>query len=77
MTWKEIQDGFGLDEVPANLRKEVGCCMCGAVFPGKKYSQHVAAYEHANTVRTIQTAVDKLRSDSYCRYHAEQMFGDH
>lgn len=77
--WREFLDGWGLEEVPAHLTRiedgqaDVGCCICGTYCRGKLYSQWVHCYQHAGTRKALTEALDRLASDSFCRYHAEML----
>lgn len=73
--WEELKEGWGLDEVPHPLREEVGCCMCGDVESKcKLYSEFIGLYNNSGTVREIQIAIDRIRPNCFCRFHAEEMF---
>lgn len=71
--WKEAKEGYGLEEVPREIAKELVCCMCGVKWPGKLYTD--LPLPNASTVRLYSQQVDSLIQNCYCRYHAEQMFG--
>lgn len=73
--WAELKDGWGLTEVPKELRKEFICCMCGRDWPGTKLYVNGPALRYTN-LREYQEALSGIRNHCYCRYHAEQMFKD-
>ena len=78
--WKEAKEGFGLEELPKELRREFQCAMCGYDSRGKLWTdQAVSIRDTDGTLKDYQrkqrALEDLLRSNCYCRYHAESMFG--
>ncbi len=70
--WKELKNGYGLEEVPRGLR--MICCMCTRSWPGKLYTNQPIG--HWTTQREYQREIDQIRDNCYCRHHAEQMFAE-
>lgn len=71
--WEEIKEGYGLEEVPSELRKEFICCLCGFDYPRDKLytDRPVGRYQ---TVNEYRQHVEKMRGNCYCRMHAERFF---
>ena len=72
--WLEVIDGFGLQEVPRGLRGGLQCCMCGSNWPGKLWTDRSLENKDGTVAGAIKM-INGLRSNCYCRYHAESMFG--
>lgn len=78
--WKEAKEGFGLEELPKELRRDFQCYMCGTNHPGKLYTDRQIELGYTDGTmkdykKKSDARDDRLRQNCYCRYHAEQMFG--
>ena len=71
--WKEVKDGFGLEEVPKTLQKEFVCCMCMRPTNCKLYTDR--PLPNATNLRKYQEQCEQIRQNCFCHYHAEEMFG--
>lgn len=73
--WQEIRDGYGLIEVPAELRQDLGCCMCSGEYAnrGKLYTPNSVKY---GTIKESKRVLNQIRNDCYCRTHAIFMYDD-
>jgi hypothetical protein len=71
--WEEIKEGFGLEEVPAAIKREVQCCMCMRP-PGNSKLYTDQSLRSNGTISGYNKMVDGLRDRCFCRYHAEQFF---
>lgn len=74
MSWKEIKEGYGLEEIPKPLASEFCCTICHATA-GKLYTNQRLPDAGSPTAYMKQVA-QFPRHHVYCRYHAEQMFKD-
>jgi hypothetical protein len=75
-TWPQIKDGYGFEAVPAGLRRELACCVCGASDTGRGTLYSMESLRHDGTVRGHGRLVSRLRGNCYCRPHAEWHFRD-
>lgn len=59
--WEEIKEGYGLEEVPSELRKEFICCLCGVDYPRDKLytDRPIGQYQ---TVNEYRQHVEKMRA---------------
>lgn len=78
--WAEAKEGFGLVELPKEMRHNFCCYMCGYDSKGKLWTdQAISVGKTDGSLRDYQRKYqimeDRLRHNCYCRYHAESMFG--
>jgi hypothetical protein len=76
MTWNEIKNGYGLQAVPSEHRREL-CCICCAPHDngrGKLWTTEPITYD--GTLKGLNRMLDRLRQNCYCRFHAEAMYKD-
>lgn len=72
--WEKIQEGWGLERVPADLSKELCCSICHATK--YLYTAHstkipvdpASGYERWRKSR--QDLIESLRSYTFCKTHA-------
>lgn len=75
MTWKEIVDGYGLEEVPKIWRKHLKCCMCGVDNPRDKlYTTEPLV--HDSSGEGVRRMVNNLVDKCFCKHHAFQYYGE-
>jgi hypothetical protein len=74
--WEELKVGFGLEEIPKQYRNQVQCRICTTPRHGKLYSDFVGWLASAGTYRKLVKALEMVNNSCYCKYHAEQMFGE-
>jgi len=73
-SWKDIKDGYGLQEVPDSYRRDCMCIICSVDHRNKKlYTTEPLAYD--GTTRGFTRMLDKIRTNCYCRIHAEDHYG--
>lgn len=75
--WKELKEGWGLEEVPAELRNQVACCMCGddsAHERDKLYTD--VGIPHNASIKKYRERLAQMAQNCFCRFHAEKTFGD-
>lgn len=75
-TWSKIRNGWGLQEVPREYARELGCCWsCHELGAGTKlYTDQSLAVD--GTVNGIQRMLERIRPRTFCKAHALLYFGD-
>ncbi len=73
--WDIIRDGYGLQEVPQELVKEIGCAICSPEFKNRKLWT-TESLHYDGTVRDYQKMTDRLIGNCYCKHHAIWMYED-
>lgn len=73
--WAAVKDGWGLEEVPPQFRRELCCCYCMASDSGrgKLYTDRGLGFRYSTT-RELRQLLDDVRQHCYCRHHAECHF---
>lgn len=73
--WRDLKEGWGLEEVPKTLRREMVCCICAVDHPRDKLYTDRPIGPYATT-HEYRLQIDKMRPNCYCRFHAERMFSE-
>lgn len=78
--WEEIKDGWGLVQIPHDLKKELCCCMCNrpnrVLWTDQSTTIVYDCTKPGSYQRARRALLEKLRNRTFCKYHAKQYFGD-
>lgn len=80
MNWKELKNGWGLEQIPRDIAKNLQCCMCGStrvLYTNENIE--LSANAHLSTERyRVECAkrLERLRNYTFCKTHAIAYYKD-
>ena len=69
MSWEEIKDGYGLQEIPLIVAREACCAECLAPGTGSR-----KLYTDQRPPTTSRDLTQFIRSRIWCKVHAQWLF---
>jgi hypothetical protein len=72
--WEGLKRGYGLQEIPEEIKGEVCCCECPVEVSNRQklYTDQSISF---TTQAELRRVLDKIRDNRvWCRFHAEWFF---
>lgn len=66
----------GFQQVPAHVRRECECRACAGQFPNKGRLWTLETLREPTEERAYRKWLHRLRTNSYCTFHAREMFAE-
>lgn len=72
-SWKDIQEGYGLEEVPRELDFGYQCIFC-PIKTRKQKLYTTESLKYSETRKSLDELEKRLRKTVMCKYHAKRYY---
>jgi hypothetical protein len=75
-SWKAVAEGYGIQKVPIELARDLGCPMCGENFRTIHLYTVEPVTTSTPTLEAYRQMADNLVGKCYCKLHIHRYYGE-